>query len=198
MNGKGRSGRSSKGPGALRDGRSVVDRGVEAADHVAEHTRRDDEDGAAVAAVGGVADAVGRPLREERRLVDVGGDAAPPEVLAEDAVSHEDDVVAVGVFLGRGAAATGAAAVVAHTDERAFMERAECEHTFNPHCPSPGARTPTGPAFPAPASFAASYSRLRSVSTRRCSDAVAAPRGRTPAEPANDAGRRPPDGEAAY
>ena len=40
-------------------------------------------------------------------------------------MAHQDDVVAVAVFLGRRPAATGAATIIAHADERALVERAE-------------------------------------------------------------------------
>ena len=88
---------------------AVVDGGIEFADNIVEDARRGDEDGAAIAAVGRMADAIGRFLREEGSLIDVGGHASPAEVLGERAVAHENDVVDAAVFLGRGSAATGAA-----------------------------------------------------------------------------------------
>ena len=103
----------------------VVDRGIEFADDVVEHARRESEYGAAIAAVGRMADAIGRSLGKEDGLIDVGGHAAPAEVLAERAVPHEDDVVAVGMFLGRRPAAIGPTVVVAHGDKGALVERAE-------------------------------------------------------------------------
>ena len=117
------------GGGGERTVGVVVDRGVERADDVEEHARRGRERRAAVAAVGGMADAVGRPLREEHGLVGVGDGVAPAEVPGERAPAEQDDAVGVGVFLGLGAAAAGPAAVVAH-DDGALVERAEREPSF--------------------------------------------------------------------
>jgi hypothetical protein len=46
-------------------------------------------------------DPIGRPLGEEHGLIDVGGEGLPPDVLTKDAAAQEDDLMAVGVFLGR-------------------------------------------------------------------------------------------------
>ena len=51
-------------------------------------------------------------------------------MLAESAVAHEDDLVEATVFLSLGSAAPGAAAVIAHADDGAGVERAECERVF--------------------------------------------------------------------
>src|SRR5262245_18714886 len=74
--------------------------GIEFTEDVVQHARRGDENGAAIAAGGWMADAIGRSLCKEHSLIGVGCDAAPAEVLAECAAAHENDVAAARVFFG--------------------------------------------------------------------------------------------------
>src|SRR5262249_31006244 len=97
---------------------------------IQEHSRRHGEDRAAIAAGGRMADAIRRSPREEHRLVDVRGDAPTAEVLAEGPAAHQDDVVVIGVFLARGAAATGAAAILADPHEGAVVQQPESQGFF--------------------------------------------------------------------
>src|SRR5262249_37315738 len=94
--------------------------------------RRGRENGAAVAAIGRMADPVDRPLRKEDSLIDVGGHAATAEMLAERAMSHEHNGVVARVFFGRRAAARVPAVVIAHADDGALVERAVGERVFGP------------------------------------------------------------------
>ena len=110
--------------------RAIVDGGIQFADHVVEHARREGENSATIAAVGRMADAIGRILGEEYRLVDVGGHAQPPDVLAERAMAQEDDAVGAGMLFGGGAATAGTTTVVAHADDAAFVQRVEGERIF--------------------------------------------------------------------
>ena len=100
------------------------------ADHIDEQTRRRKKDRSAIAAVGWMADPISRSLGEENRLIDIGGHAAPAEVLAESTAAHKHNVVTVGVFFVPWAPATGAAAVVAHTDNGTLVECVERERIY--------------------------------------------------------------------
>ena len=108
----------------------VVDGGIKFSDNVVEHARRERENGPAITAVGRMTDAVRRSFRKEDGLVDVSGQASPAEVLGKRAMADEDDVVAARALLCRGSTAAGAALVVSHTDDRAVVERVECEQVF--------------------------------------------------------------------
>jgi hypothetical protein len=103
---------------------TIVESGIEFADDLVEDARRDGENGAAVAAIGWMTDAICRSPREEHRLIDIGNHAAPAEVLGERAVTQEDDIIAIGIFLCRRAAAAGATVVFANPNERTSSEDA--------------------------------------------------------------------------
>ncbi len=93
--------------------RPVFDRGVELSGHFRQHVGRREKNCPAVAALGRMADAIRRILREKDGLIDVCRDLAAAEMLAEGSVPHEDDLVDVGELFTCGAAAVGVAAVIA-------------------------------------------------------------------------------------
>src|ERR1700685_174300 len=83
-----------KGPGGV-----VVNGPIELADDVVQHSPRHRKGRPAIAALTRMADAIAGSLRKVDRLIHVGSDASAAEVIAEDTMAHEDDVVAVAVFL---------------------------------------------------------------------------------------------------
>lgn len=108
----------------------IINGGIEFADYVIQYSRRGDENRSAITAIQRVADAVSGFLREEDRLIDVGGHASPAKMLSERAVAHQDDLVGVRSLFISGGAATGATAVIAHADKRAVIKRAERKRVF--------------------------------------------------------------------
>jgi hypothetical protein len=102
----------------------IFNRWVELSSHFGQHVGCREKNRPAVAALGRMADAIRRILREEDGLIHVGRDLAAAEMLAERAVPHQHDLVDVGeLFAGR-PAAVGAAAIVAQLDQLALVERA--------------------------------------------------------------------------
>jgi hypothetical protein len=75
-------------------------------------------------------DAIRRSLGKEHDLNDVGGLAAPPEVLAKRTMTQKNNVVAGGVFLIRGTAATRSAMVIAHPNKGAVVQQVKRERKF--------------------------------------------------------------------
>src|SRR3569832_448918 len=100
----------------------IVYRRCELTHDVVEHARGNGEDGAAIATIRRMTDAIRRLTREEHGLVHIGGRGAPSEVTRERAVPHQDDVVGVRHFLCARPAALDVTAVVVHADDRALVQ----------------------------------------------------------------------------
>jgi hypothetical protein len=110
--------------------RMIVNGGIEFANYIIQYSWRWDEDRSAITAIGRVADAICRFLRKEDRLIDVGSHTSTAKVLFECAVTQQDDLVGVRLFLISGGAASGATAVIAHSDKRTVVKRTEREQIF--------------------------------------------------------------------
>src|SRR4029078_1676569 len=96
---------------------------IELAHDVVEHTRRNREDGAAIAAIGGMTDAISRLTREEHCLVHVGGRGAATEVTRKSTMTHQHDIIRVRFFFRARSTLCDVTTVVVHTDDRTLVER---------------------------------------------------------------------------
>src|SRR6185503_5669502 len=90
---------------------------------VVEHTGRDSEHGAAIAAICRMTHAVRRLAREEYRLVDVCCDGAPAEMSRERTMTHEHDVIRVRLLFSARSTTFDVATVVMHADDRTLVQR---------------------------------------------------------------------------
>ncbi len=81
-----------------------------------------------------MADAISRFPREEHGLVHISSDGTPAEMSGEGAVTHQDDVVQVGLFFCARSAMCSVTTVVVHADDRALVKRTE-DHKMPPACP---------------------------------------------------------------
>lgn len=103
--------------------RMIVYRGIELAHDVVEHTRRNSEDRAAIAAIGWVTDAISRRAREEHCLVHIGCCCAASEVTRKCTMTHQHDIIRVRFFFRPRSTLCDVAAVIMHADNRALVER---------------------------------------------------------------------------